>query len=262
MVNKGLKEDLVNKLKQLGLTTYEAKAYLALVLRGTATASEICDISGIPYTRIYDVLASLENKGMAVTIPGRPLKFRAIDPRTVLENIRNRIIDDYSRRIKEVEMNVKDLLGQLVPIYERRTSDVRESISMIRGRKTISDTIISLIKSYHEYLALMLTHNTFLRLLRNKPRFKKLLVARHGSGKPVIVVPTATLQEIPSSISSSVEVRGDDDIPINIVISDEKILVYESIPDDLSPESTYDTGFLIRNEAFSRYLYRRITRCR
>ena len=58
-------------LVQLGLTNYEAKAYHALLQRGSSTASQVAELSGLPRQRIYDVLAGLVAKGLASARPGQ-----------------------------------------------------------------------------------------------------------------------------------------------------------------------------------------------
>ena len=47
-----------DELSQLGLTSYEAKAYLALIRRGSSTGSEVARVGELPRQRVYDVLAS------------------------------------------------------------------------------------------------------------------------------------------------------------------------------------------------------------
>ncbi len=252
-----MREELINKLKELGLTTYEAKAYVALVLRGVATASEICDLSGIPYTRIYDVLASLVNKGMVVTIPGRPIKYKAIDPRRVLENLREEIINEYNRKIKTTERIMQELLSELVPIYERRSQNLRESILLLRGRRTIHDMVMSLFEHSHERIACLVTHNTLIRLIRYRPRIQRLLNNKKHYVK--IYVPREAIDDIPSSLSSRTEVVEDHVKQLNIFVVDEHVFIYEPIPDDVSPNSSYDTAYVIRSKAFSDYMFEKIT---
>src|SRR5688572_15678577 len=55
----------MTSLTDLGLTTYEAAAYQALLTRSELTSSEVAARAKIPRQRVYDVLASLEAKGLA-----------------------------------------------------------------------------------------------------------------------------------------------------------------------------------------------------
>src|SRR5947209_6648985 len=57
--------DVIRRLTQLGLNSYEARAYVALAGRGSCAAADVARLSGLPRQRIYDVLASLVEKGLA-----------------------------------------------------------------------------------------------------------------------------------------------------------------------------------------------------
>ena len=62
-------ENLINKVRaQFGLNVYETKVWLSLLAKGQATIGEIAEISGVPRSRIYDVLESLEKEGNEVVI--------------------------------------------------------------------------------------------------------------------------------------------------------------------------------------------------
>jgi len=50
-------------LRELGLTQYETRAYLALLDKGAITASQVSEYAEVPYSKVYEVLASLEKKG-------------------------------------------------------------------------------------------------------------------------------------------------------------------------------------------------------
>ncbi|MEB3851594.1 MAG: hypothetical protein LRS49_03290 [Desulfurococcales archaeon] len=68
--------ELEAKLRlHLGLSGYEARAYLALLRLGRAQAREVAEESGVPQQRIYDVLRRLARRGLAVEERGtwRPL---------------------------------------------------------------------------------------------------------------------------------------------------------------------------------------------
>ena len=50
-------------MENLGLTGYEIRVYLSLLDTGSMTAADISKKSGVPYSKIYEVLNSLEEKG-------------------------------------------------------------------------------------------------------------------------------------------------------------------------------------------------------
>ncbi len=56
----------LERLIGLGLSEYEAKAYLALLMHSPATAYETAKSSGVPTSKIYEVMEKLRVRGMAM----------------------------------------------------------------------------------------------------------------------------------------------------------------------------------------------------
>ena len=55
--------DKVRKsLEKIGLTSYEIRTYISLIDGGELNASELSNKSGVPYSKIYEVLGTLEEK--------------------------------------------------------------------------------------------------------------------------------------------------------------------------------------------------------
>src|SRR3979411_2326876 len=75
------------QLVRLGLTTYEARAYIALVARDSFTAAQVARHAELPRQRIYDVLDSLVHKGMAAARPGRVSKSAATEPALAIQRL-------------------------------------------------------------------------------------------------------------------------------------------------------------------------------
>lgn len=75
----------VQNLKLFGLNKYEALAYIQIVKSGVATAKEVSRGSGVPYSRVYDVLDSLEKKGWVLVETSKPQRYRAKKIDTILE---------------------------------------------------------------------------------------------------------------------------------------------------------------------------------
>ena len=74
-------------LVELGMTRYEAKAYLTLIQRESFAASELANEAGIPRQRIYDVLNSLVSRGLARDWPGPVTRYAATDPQAAVERL-------------------------------------------------------------------------------------------------------------------------------------------------------------------------------
>ena len=56
--------DLIEKLKEIGFNTYEAKVYVALLKKYPATGYEVARVANIPQSRTYDTLKALEEKSI------------------------------------------------------------------------------------------------------------------------------------------------------------------------------------------------------
>ncbi|MDM7934226.1 MAG: TrmB family transcriptional regulator [Methanothrix sp.] len=103
-----MKEGIIDGLRKLGLTEYEAKAYATLVGMGEATAREAHELSGVPRTRIYDILRDLERKGFVESVNGSPTYYRAVEPDQVIERLRDDLVASIDRSTSELKsLNLK-----------------------------------------------------------------------------------------------------------------------------------------------------------
>ncbi|MFW9911293.1 MAG: TrmB family transcriptional regulator [Candidatus Thorarchaeota archaeon] len=76
---------IVSDMMSLGLHLNEAKAYKALVALSQGTARKVADISGVPRSKVYDVLYSLEDRGLVRKVLGSdPTEFRAYPPKEAI----------------------------------------------------------------------------------------------------------------------------------------------------------------------------------
>ena len=98
-----MKDGIVDGLRKLGLTEYEAKAYATLVGVGEATAREVHELSSVPRTRIYDILRELESKGFVEFVQGSPTYYRAVEPDSVMERLRNELVESIDRSTSELK---------------------------------------------------------------------------------------------------------------------------------------------------------------
>jgi predicted transcriptional regulator len=95
----------VDGLIKLGLTEYEAKAYVAMVSIGEGGITEISQQSGIPRSRVYDIMERLAVKGFVEVGAMKPLRYRAVDP----DEVTNQIRLDLATTADTVQNGLKDL---------------------------------------------------------------------------------------------------------------------------------------------------------
>ncbi len=90
--------------EELGLTSNEGKVYSILVKHGKLGAGDASRESGVSYSKIYNVLDSLINKGLVKVIPEKSKKFIPTDPRYLLE-----LVDQKQKKIEIARDKIKDL---------------------------------------------------------------------------------------------------------------------------------------------------------
>jgi HTH-type transcriptional regulator, sugar sensing transcriptional regulator len=126
-----------DQLTRLGLTSYEAKAYLALLRRDSSTAAQAARLANVPRQRIYDVLASLVDKGLASTRPGQVVKYAAVAPDLALE----RLVSDHRSKLAELERETQALIEELKPAFHagKEQANPLEYIEVLRDRRAINE---------------------------------------------------------------------------------------------------------------------------
>jgi len=122
---------LIDALKFFGLSEYEARVLLALIVRGELTAKEIAEYSGVPRTSVYDVIRSLMEKGLVESY-GKPMKFRTLNAEDLMKV--------FSKKLEE---KLTFLRKELSMLEERREF---EKMEVYRG-DIVFDKIIELINN-------------------------------------------------------------------------------------------------------------------
>jgi sugar-specific transcriptional regulator TrmB len=125
-----LSEEAKKVLRELGLTRYETRAYLALLDKGVLTASQISEFAEVPYSKIYEVLASLEKKGWIKAERERPSRYYPKAPSEALEAAKLRL----EEMTKSWEQTI---LSELQPLYEKRGIREKPDIWILRGEFSI-----------------------------------------------------------------------------------------------------------------------------
>ncbi len=83
-----ISEQTRKSLEKIGLTGYEIKTFATLLNTGEITASDLSQKCGVPYSKIYEVLGGLVEKGWIGSDNSRPTKYFAKSPNSALQTSR------------------------------------------------------------------------------------------------------------------------------------------------------------------------------
>ncbi len=140
-----IKPELVKRIKDhFNLNIYETKVWLALLSKGVVSAGETAELSGVPRSRTYDVLESLAKRGFAIVKIGKPVKYIAVDPKTVIEKMKNQVMHDATERVKNLAtLRETQEYTELEQLHKTGISPVKaEDLSgHVRGRANILSKI-------------------------------------------------------------------------------------------------------------------------
>lgn len=143
-INISINRTTVTALKNLGLSDYEIKAYVANISLISATASEISIASNVPRSKIYEVLKSLAKKEFVEIEQGKPLKFNVIPPHEIMGKSRKQ----FNEKLDEAE----DELNQ---IYEKQIPNVPAPLWLIHGPDKILKKEVEIISRAKKSLYFM-----------------------------------------------------------------------------------------------------------
>jgi sugar-specific transcriptional regulator TrmB len=126
-------------LRRMGLNAYETDAYLALLEGGELTAMEISREAHVPYSKIYDVLNQLKQKGWIKSTEERPSKYYPMPPLEATAAAKRRLEDEY-------QTWEQGLAEELQPLYEKRELVERPDILILHGQQAVLTKLEEVLK--------------------------------------------------------------------------------------------------------------------
>ncbi len=112
------------QLEEIGLSLYERKALVALMVCGVADAATLCREGAVPTSKIYRAMEKLAQMGLAQTQPTRPKLYAALPADAVVE----RVVELARERADRFAAGADELRKTLAALQGR-----------VRGRHTFVD---------------------------------------------------------------------------------------------------------------------------
>lgn len=213
MVNEHV---LTVSLEEFGLSKYEAQAYVALISKGTISASELAYYSEIPRTKIYPTLLKLENKKLAIISKSKPIMCTAIAPEDAFDGI----IHEQINKVNAMNSLVSNL--KKASEESRKTRGSEEKRYFHVGANNVLAQLQTMIEGSKSSIKIMADQWGFGLLAECKEQL--LSVLRRNLEVKVLVSPSQICSESYRIIPDGVEIRSSE-ITQNCFIFDEAELL-------------------------------------
>lgn len=105
--------------------------------RDASSAAEVARLARVPRQRIYDVLATLVQKGLAKQRPGSPTRYSPVSPEFAIE----RLVIERREELDRLERSSREMIEALAPAFAagRQERDPLDYIEVLRGRSAIHE---------------------------------------------------------------------------------------------------------------------------
>ena len=213
MVNEQV---LTVSLEEFGLSKYESQAYVALISKGTISASELAYYSEVPRTKIYPTLLKLENKKLAIISKSKPIMCTAISPEDAFDGV----IHEQINKINAMNTLVSNLKKTSEESRKSRGSEEKRYFH-ISANKVLTQ-LQTMIEGSKLSIKIMTDQGGFGLLAECKEQL--VGVIRRNLDVKIIIPPTQICSESYRAIPDGVEIKTSD-ITQNCFIFDETELL-------------------------------------
>lgn len=249
-----MKELIPTIRKVFGLNLYEAKIWLALLSKGIATAGELSTLAGVPRSRAYDILESLERKGFVVAKLGRPLQYIALHPKDVIERAKKNFLEEAKAKCEELDrFRDSPTMKKLEDIFNKtaKTLQIEEVAGALKGRLNIYAYLDSLIRNANQSIYVLTSDEGLIRKFDHfKDAFAK---AKERNVDIRIIVPlTERNSKYVEELRKVAKIAHLDEAHARFIIIDRKHAILLASDKEVSPH--YDAGIWVSESSIARQL--------
>ncbi len=155
-------KELCGSFSRFGLSKNEAKVYIYLAKFGDQKAHNISRSLSLHRTETYKILRRLEEKGLAVRLLEKPIKFAAVPVDKALETL----IQEKKQRVMRLEEEKQKILESWsvfsVPTKESEFCD--EFIQVLKGRNQIYIKVNEIIENAMDEVLIAASDETLLQM--------------------------------------------------------------------------------------------------
>lgn len=132
--------EAIEAFERLGLTSYEAKVFIALHRLGSGTARDVSRVADVPRSQVYSVAERLADRGLLEVQQSSPIRYRPVSLDEARSTLEERFERERERAFAYVDAIEAESTGE----------ESREDIWTLRGRDRIADRAVDLCTAADE----------------------------------------------------------------------------------------------------------------
>ncbi len=177
-------------LCDFGLTSNQAKVYLAVVQLGAASISQVSKVSKVRREEVYRMLPTLGKMGLTEKILGKPIKVRATPVEEALSILISREQEAADKKVTALKAKTEALLEQLKaykkvkPTFEDETHFI-----LLSQRDLIINKVLTMTENAQKEIDLIISRDEFTHILLDYVEPLKKVMEKGVKVRIVLEVP-------------------------------------------------------------------------
>jgi len=166
-----LSDDVLMGLKDAGLSTLQAKVYVALLRLGTTQVGELCSVSEVARPEVYRILHELIEKDLVIRNLASPTTYNAVEP----ERVVSVLIGKVKQTLENMEGERQHLVSALQSLSHQPDHSFHQ-LSLVGGSEDVNRMEAQFLdETNKEYAAIASKYG--LEFL-DKPRMQAIISAK------------------------------------------------------------------------------------
>ena len=219
--------------KFFGLTEYQSRVLFALLKKKSCSISNIAKISGVPNTRIYDILKQLKEMEFVIQISEKPKLYRVRNVDLVLDHL-------YDKKTREFEVISKEV-NEMKSFF--KDENLEENNSLVSVNKELD-----FVKLLNEELSK--ANNSIIGFSSNEIENKNIVDSLNKAINKKIDVKLLLKPELNSSFDSKDNVKIKNHSLSAYIIDNKKVIMKLSNEE----EQIYKMGILNNHNGIKKML--------
>jgi sugar-specific transcriptional regulator TrmB len=222
----------MEKMRALGLTENECKAYIALLKLGACTAVQISRESHLQRTEIYPLMSELVSKGLVEETIDRPKRYKPVDVKHALPRLAVKIRDRLDRITKESEQ----LATKLERFSTKGKQTAQEEVRIIYGAQSARAHLLESIRTVEDEfwgIAGRIPPHISNRFLAEG---LQLIASKRLKARLILQIDKENLKRV-KKITSAAQVSHYEPIPVYMYGADEKSVAVSLAEEPISRPS-------------------------